>query len=55
MQSNCRPELDITPILGPDQANYYQSLIGVLCWVVELGRIDIQIDVSLFIKPPSTT
>ncbi len=47
MQTNYRPELDVTPILGPDQANYYQSLIGVLRWAVELGRIDIHIDVSL--------
>jgi len=47
MQTNYRPELDVTPILGPDQANCYQSLIGVLRWAVELGRIDIHIDVSL--------
>ncbi len=24
------------------------SLIGILCWAVELGRIDIYIDVALF-------
>lgn len=47
MQTNYRPELDVTPLLEPDQANYYQSLIGVLRWAVELGRIDIYIDVSL--------
>jgi hypothetical protein len=40
MQTGYRPELDISPVLGPEQANYYQSLIGVLCWAVELGRID---------------
>jgi hypothetical protein len=47
MQTGYRPELDVSPVLGPEQANYYQSLIGVLRWAVELGRIDIYIDVSL--------
>ena len=27
--------------LDDDRTNYYQSLIGILCWAVELGRIDI--------------
>jgi hypothetical protein len=45
MQSNYRPELDVSPSLSPEQANYFSSLIGVLCWAVELGRIDIHIDV----------
>jgi hypothetical protein len=47
MQSGYRPELDVSATLGPEQANYYQSLIGILRWAVELGRIDIYIDVSL--------
>lgn len=47
MQTGYRPELDVSPVLGPEQANYYQSLIGVLRWADELGRIDIYIDVSL--------
>jgi transposase len=42
-----RPELDITPELGPEEASYYQSQIGVLRWMVELGRIDIITEVSL--------
>jgi hypothetical protein len=42
-----RPELDVTPLLGPEKANYYQNLIGILRWVVELGRIDIHIHVSM--------
>jgi hypothetical protein len=37
MQMNYRPELDVTSILGPEQANYFQSLIGILRWAVELG------------------
>ena len=34
-------ELDTSPELKPDLANYYQSQIGVLHWMVELGRVDI--------------
>jgi len=47
MQTNYRPGLDVSPILGPEQANYYQSLIGILRWAVELGRINIYVDVAL--------
>jgi hypothetical protein len=47
MQLNYRPELDVSPVLGPDQASYYMSLIGILRWAVELRRIDIYIDVAL--------
>jgi len=47
MQVGYRPELDISAVLGPEQANYFQSLIGILRWEVELGRIDIHIDVSM--------
>jgi len=42
-----RPELDITPELDPRRANYYQGLIGVLRWIVELGRIDIIVPIAL--------
>jgi hypothetical protein len=47
MQACYRPELDVSPILSPEQANYYMSLIGFLRWAMELGRIDIYIDVAL--------
>jgi hypothetical protein len=47
MQNGYHPELDVSQILGPEQANYYQSLIGILRWAVELGRIDIYIDVAM--------
>ena len=42
-----RPELDSTPELDDEKANYYQGLIGVLRWMVELGRIDIMVSVTL--------
>lgn len=47
IQTSYRPELDITPELEPDEASYYQSLIGILGWMVELGRIDLCLEVSL--------
>jgi hypothetical protein len=42
-----RPELDTSPLLNPLQANYYQNLIGVLRWSIELGRVDILTHVSI--------
>eukprot|EP00957_Ditylum_brightwellii_P148966 11341541-Ditylum_brightwellii.AAC.1 len=42
-----RPELDITPELSPIDSAYYQSLIGMLRWIVELGQIDICLEVSM--------
>ena len=35
------PEEDSSPILGENQHNNYQMLIGILNWVICLGRIDI--------------
>ena len=35
------PETDVSPLLDPDAASYYQTVIGVIRWMVELGRIDI--------------
>jgi hypothetical protein len=42
------PELDESPDLDPTRANFYQSQIGILRWCVELGRINIITDVSMF-------
>ena len=42
-----KPELDITPPLDPELASYYQSLIGVMRLMVEIGRIDIAVEVSM--------
>ena len=35
--TTCRPELDIPRELNVADAAYYQSLIGILRWMVELG------------------
>jgi hypothetical protein len=42
-----RPELDQSKAFGPDQATYFASPIGILHWCIELGRIDIILEVSL--------
>lgn len=47
ISSNYRPELDISPELSLTDAAWYQSLIGILRWTVELGRIDIITEVSM--------
>jgi hypothetical protein len=36
-----RPELDQSRELDAKRSQYYQSLIGVLRWICELGRLDI--------------
>ena len=47
LSNGYRPEIDISPECGSDDASYFQSLIGVLRWMVELGRVDICIEVSM--------
>ena len=42
-----RPEIDVTPELEPGEVSYYASLIGILRWMVELGRVDICTEVSM--------
>ena len=41
-----RPELDTSTVCNDDQITFYQNLVGILQWVVELGRIDIAYEVS---------
>ena len=47
IQTSFRPELDVSPELEAVESSYYQSLIGVLRWMVELGRVDICLEVSM--------
>jgi len=42
-----RPEVDISPTLGPHLTTRFQTALGVLRWIVELGRIDILTEVSM--------
>ena len=43
-------ELDTSLECSQDQIQYYQNLIGVLRWIIELGRIDIAYEVSSLSK-----
>ena len=42
-----RPELDTSSECNDKQVTLYQNMIGILRWVVELGRIDIAYEVSV--------
>ena len=42
-----RPEIDVSEELGPEEASYFMSLVGITRWIVELGRIDICTEVSM--------
>ena len=39
--------VDLSEPLNPEMASYYQSLIGIMWRMVELGRIDINTEVSM--------
>jgi hypothetical protein len=47
MVSGYRPAFDRLPLLSPEQANYFQSLIGILQWAVELGRVHIIVETGM--------
>ena len=44
---NYAPEMDVSPALDATDASYFQSLIGILRWTVEIGRIDIATKISM--------
>ena len=45
--SNFRPELDVSKELNNTYVSYFQSMISILRWIVELGRIDNRLKVSI--------
>ena len=47
MSSSYRPEEDVSAELEGTDHTYFQELIGILRWAIELGRIDIMIEVSM--------
>jgi hypothetical protein len=47
MHTDYHPELDITPYLNDDETNFFQSQISILRWMVDLGRLDIYVQVAL--------
>ena len=48
-----QPEMDASPELNPKDATYYQSQIGILRWMCDLGRIDIIMEVSMLELHPA--
>ena len=44
--SGYKPELDVTIELNDELASRFLQLIGILRWAIELGRIDIFVEVS---------
>ena len=44
------PELNMSPVLGQDEASYHQSLIGIMRWMIEIEPIDINIELSLLLS-----
>ena len=44
--SGHKPELDVTPELNDDLGSRFLQLIGILRWTIELGRLDIFVEVS---------
>ena len=47
MTNGYQPKLDVSTELNPRDASQYQSLIGILRWIVELGRVDICCEMSM--------
>ena len=47
LSTDYRPEIDVTPELGEADVSYYRTLVGVLQWIVELGCVDICVEVSM--------
>jgi hypothetical protein len=41
------PSTNQSDLLDPDCSSFYQHIIGVMRWMVELGRIDIATKVSM--------
>ena len=41
------PELNTSPELEPDAASYFQTIIDILKWMIELGKITIVTKMSL--------
>jgi len=41
-----QPELDVTKELEDNPAKFYESMIGSLCWLVDVGWLDVTTEVS---------
>ena len=46
LSSGYRPETDVSEELLPDRVTYFQEIIGILRWSIEIGRVDVLFEVS---------
>ena len=47
LSHNYKPETDTSPELNDKDTQWYQEMIGILRWAIELGRIDINFEVGI--------
>ena len=40
-------ELDTSTLCDPEEASYFQSIIGVMRWMIVIGRVDISTELSM--------
>ena len=50
IQTSYLPDIDILSELKSKDGSYYQLIIGILIWVVEIGRIDIFLEVYMVLS-----
>ncbi len=41
------PNTDVTDLLDPECSSFFQHLMGVMDWMVEIGCVDIMVEVSM--------
>ena len=51
IRNGYKPEMDCNGELKADGLQWYQDMIGSLRWAVELGRVDILLEVALMLNP----
>jgi hypothetical protein len=47
MSSTHKSEVDAKPELSLEMANFYRSKVGVIIWIIDIGRLDITTEVSM--------
>ena len=47
MSTSYHPSEDVTKELNVEGVQFYQEMIGILRWAVEIGRVDLLLEVSL--------
>ena len=45
-----RPELDMSEPCNSDEHHFYQQMVGIAQWMIEICRIDIAFEVSLMLR-----